>query len=207
MATYTSYTTYKMTLPKIAYKWPSRDEMRQKEDDRPLPPVIRTSRGYDIDIGDEFRITVPNMELLEKHNLLGQGLLHFTNELCSLFDDLEENPEDREWKALDATIRRLMIGYENGEIYYHLIEKHGVEALNFNAWFHFAGDMRYEVCLQTFTDMPTDVLEEYGRASWKRRVRTLGEVGIKHVLSHISAREDMYGNLPSDLVFSLLFEQ
>jgi hypothetical protein len=162
-----------------------------------------------IDLGEGFLAKTSNKEYLEKHNLLGKGVLHFVNTLCVLVDEKKDELPEAEWDSLDYTLRHLMVAYENGHLYFYLLNTHGADAINYNAWAHFSLDTLWGVCVQTFTDMPTAVIEEYGVRHWKRRSRTLGKNGYNSVMKAIEARTDIYGSgsLPSQMVAGILFDQ
>lgn len=162
---------------------------------------------YKIDLGDGFIAKTRNKETLEKHGVLGQGSLHYVNTLSALVDEQKAVLPAEEWESLEWSLRRFMIDYEGGDLYYYLMHTHGADALSYNTWAHFSLDTVWSVCLRTFTDMPTAVIEEYGVRHWKRRSKTIGEDGYKSLLKAISNRTDIYGNgsMPPNMARDILF--
>ena len=113
------------------------------------------------DLGEGFTTKTRTKEVLEKHDLIGKDVLGFVNELCFIVDEKKEELPLEEWESMEFSLRALMVSYDGGELYYYLLHAHGAEALNYNAWAHFASDTDWLVCVRTFTYMPTAVLEEY----------------------------------------------
>lgn len=172
------------------------------------PQSSQTQQTYEpVDIGEGFVTKTRNKEVLEKYNLLGKDVLSFVNELCFIVDEKKDEMPLEEWESLEFTLRVLMVTYDGGELYYYLLHAHGAEALNYNAWAHFAGDTDWRICVRTFADMPTEILEEYAAKDWAERTRTTGEEGKKHILNAISQRTDIYGvhSLPTNMVEAILF--
>jgi hypothetical protein len=170
---------------------------------------------YKIEIGEGFYIKSSyqahleqHKRYLEKHGLLGQGILHFVNGLCDVVADQSEHLPAEEKDSLEPTLKRLMLTNESGELYYYLLHAHGAEAITYNAWARFNFDCNWNVCLRTFTDMPTSVLEEYGRKARDRMDKNLSGAGRREIMTAIGKRDDIYGihSLPPEMVFSLLFE-
>lgn len=157
-------------------------------------------------IGNGFEVKSLNKEHLEKHGLLGKGALHFMNEISILVDEKKDELSEEEWNSLEYTLNDLSVTHQDGELYYFLLHAYGAEAMNFAAWTRFSMDSEWKICLKTFASMPTNILEEYGRKMWKERVKTLGDEGIKKVFEVISARKDIYGELPIDMTVGILFE-
>lgn len=173
------------------------------------PQFSQTRQSYDpVDLGEGFKTKTRNKEFLEKHNLLGKDVLSFVNELCFLVDEKKADLPLEEWESLEFSLRALMVTYDGGELYYYLLHAHGAEALNYNAWAHFASDTDWRICVRTFTDMPTDILEEYAAKDWAERTRTTGEEGKKNIIKAISKRTDIYGShsLPINMVEGILFK-
>ena len=162
---------------------------------------------YKVDLGDGFIAKTTNKKHLQKHDLTGKGSLHFVNTLSTLVDEQKPFLPEEEWKSLEWSLHRFMIDYEDGDLYYYLVHTHGADALNYNTWAHFSLDTVWQVCLRTFTDMPTEVIEEYGVRHWKRRSKTIGEEGYKSLLKAISNRTDIYGNgnMPPNMAKNILF--
>jgi hypothetical protein len=115
-------------------------------------------RPKPIDLGDGFIVRSITPHYLEKHDLLGKGSLHFVNALSTLVEEQKDDLPEEEWAALERTLKRLMIDYENGDLYYYLVHTHGADALNYSAWVRFSSDCVWSVCVRTFTDMPTAIL-------------------------------------------------
>jgi hypothetical protein len=162
---------------------------------------------YKMELENGFIAKTSNKEYLEKHDLLGKGTLHFVNTLCILVDEKKDELPVEEWKSLELTLCRLMVDYDYGELYYYLLHSYGVDAINYNAWVHFSLDTDWNICLRAFTDMPTEVLEEYGLRDWHRRSPTAGDG--KEILKAISRRSDIYGansGLPPEMVKGILFD-
>lgn len=165
-------------------------------------------REYTIDLEDGFIAKTTNKEVIEKHDLLGKGSLHFVNTLSELVDEKKDSLPEEEWTVLERTLNRLMIDYENGELYYYLVHSFGSDAISYNAWAHFSLDTVWSVCVRTFTDMPTEVIEEYGVRHWARRNTTVGKEGSAHLMQAINERTDIYGQnggLPPKMVAGILF--
>ena len=158
-----------------------------------------------IDLEEGLVVRTMNRAVLEKHDLLGKGALHFVNAVSDLVEDKKEELPEEEYKVLAATLKRLMIDYEDGELYRHLLHTHGADAINYNAWVHFSDDCVWSVCVKTFTDMPTEILEEYGARHWADRDKTIGAEGSKHIMEALSRRSDMYGSLPGQMVKGIIF--
>lgn len=173
------------------------------------PQSSQTQQTYEpVDLGEGFVTKTRNKEVLEKHDLLGKDVLSFVNELCFLVDEKKADMPLEEWEALEFSLRVLMVSYDGGELYYYLLHAHGADALNYNAWTHFASDTDWRICVRTFTDMPTSILEEYAVKEWKERTRTTGEEGKKNIIKAISKRTDIYGahSLPTEMVEGILFK-
>lgn len=162
-----------------------------------------------ITLEDGFVVRTANQSVLEKYDLLGQGSLHFVNALSILVDDKKDSLPEEDWEALKLILKRFMIDYEGGELYYYLVHTFGAEALNYRAWMHFVSDSVWGVCVRTFTDMPTAILEEFGAHDWAERCGTIGEVGSRHIMKALSKRTDIYGangGMPAELVKGILFD-
>lgn len=157
-----------------------------------------------IEIGHGFIAKSIDRTHLEKHNLLGRGLLAFVNDLCFIVDEKEGELPLEEWNSLEFTLHRLMLVYEEGDLYEHLLHTYGANAISYNAWLHFSRDPRWEICLQAFTEMPTEILEEYASRNW---VPSRQEADRKAIMEAISKRTDIYGNdsLPPELAEGILF--
>jgi len=166
-------------------------------------------RAQKIELGEGFIARTSDKEVLEKHELLGNGVLAFVNDLSFLVDEKKDELPEEEWGTLELTLKRLMIDYQDGELYYYLVHTHGADAINLSAWGHFSLDTVWRVCVRTFTDMPTNVIEAYGGRYWNERKGTLGSEGYKAVMKAVSKRTDIYGNgsLPSYLAQGILFDE
>jgi hypothetical protein len=162
---------------------------------------------YVVDLGEGFKTKTKNKDHLTKHGLMEVDILTFVNKLCVLVDTKKDEIPADEWNTLKNTLAHLVVSYD-GELYYYLLHAHGADALNYNAWVHFSYDSSWPVCVRTFTDMPTDVLEQYALKAWAVRNRTLGDDGRKAVMQAISKRTDIYGteSLPIEMVERILFE-
>lgn len=161
-----------------------------------------------ITLEDDFVVRSPHQSVLEKYELLGKDSLHFVNTLSVLVDEKNDSLPEEDWEALKFTLKRFMIDYEGGELYYYLVHTHGAEALNYNAWMHFIADAVWGVCVRTFTDMPTAILEEYCSSDWAEHSGTVGKEGSRHILKALSNRTDIYGEnggMPAELVKGILF--
>ena len=159
---------------------------------------------------DGFTVRTNNSACLEKYDLLDKGILHFVNALSDLVESKKEELPEEDFKVLSFTLKRVMIDYEDGELYDYLVHTHGPEAIQFNAWVHFALDCIWTVCVRTFTDMPTSILEEYGLSEWPRRSGSMGREGNKAVMAAIHARSDIYGHnggIPPQMVRGILFNE
>lgn len=167
----------------------------------------KTQQYCPVDLGEGFHTKIRNKEVLEKYDLLGKGVLAFVNKICHLVDNTKDELPTEDWEALELALRILMVSNDSGELYYYLLHAHGADALSYDTWVHFAEDMDWRICVRTFADMPTEVLEEYGAKRWEKRSKTAGEEGKKHILRAISQRTDIYGihSLPSEMVDSILF--
>lgn len=167
----------------------------------------RETRYMDeIEIGHGFIAKSRDESLLEKHNLLGQGPLTFVNDLCALVDEKKEELPPEEWDSLEFTLHRLMLMYEDGDLYEHLLHTYGANAIGYNAWLHFSIDPRWDICLKAFIDMPAEVLEEYASRNW---VPYRHEVDNEAIMEAISKRTDVYGadSLPREMVEGILFHK
>jgi hypothetical protein len=165
-------------------------------------------REYPIDLGDGFSARPRNSKILEKYDVLGQGSLHFVNTLSTLVDEKKDELPEEDWEALAYALKRFMIDYEGGDLYYYLVHTHGADALNYNAWVHFSLDCVWSVCVRTFTDMPTEVIEEYGVRHWAERNKTIGPEGSGHIMEALNNRTDIYGangGMPVQMVKGILF--
>lgn len=161
-----------------------------------------------IDLEDGFIVRSANKSILEKYGLLGQGSLHFVNALSILVDNKTDSLPKEDFEALEFALKRFMIDYEGGKLYYYLVHTYGPEALNYNAWVHFASDAVWGICVRTFTDMPTAILEEFGAHAWAEFSVTVGKEGSRHIMSALSKRTDIYGEnggMPAELVKGILF--
>lgn len=172
--------------------------------------LVNLTKASDIsvDLGEGFITKTRNKKVLEKHDLLGKDVLNFVNELCFLVDEKKDEMPVEEWESLEFTLRVLMVTYDGGELYYYLLHAHGADAIKYNTWVHFSFDSDWLICVRTFTDMPTEVLEEYAVKAWMERTRTTGTEGTKNIIKAISKRTDMYGahSLPTDMVEGILFK-
>ena len=112
-----------------------------------------------ITLEDGFVVRTAKQSVLEKYDLLGKGSLHFVNSLSILVDEKKDSLPEEDWEALKLILKRFMIDYEGGELYYYLVHTYGAEAINYNAWVHFIADSVWGVCVRTFTDMPTAILQ------------------------------------------------
>lgn len=167
----------------------------------------RTSQAR-ITLEDGFVVRTTNQSILEKYDLLSQGSLHFVNTLSVLVDEKKDSLPEEDWEVLQLTLKRFMIDYEGGEVYYYLVHTYGPEALNYNAWVHIIADSVWGVCVRTFTDMPTAILEEYGSRDWAEHSGTVGKEGSGHIMKALSKRTDIYGKnggMPAELVKGILF--
>lgn len=161
-----------------------------------------------ITLEDGFVVRTTNQSVLEKYDLLGQGTLHFVNTLSALVDEKKDSIPEEDWEVLKFTLKRFMIDYEGGEVYYYLVHTYGPEALNYNAWMHFIADSVWGVCVRTFTDMPTEVLETYGSRDWAEHTGTVGKEGSRNIMDALRKRTDIYGEnggMPAELVKGILF--
>jgi hypothetical protein len=159
---------------------------------------------YELEIGHGFTAKSRDYAHLEKHNLLGRGPLAFVNDLCALVDEKKDELPSDEWDSLEFTLHRLMLMYEDGELYEHLLHNYGPNALGYNAWVHFTIDPNWDVCLKAFIDMPTEILEEYGS---RNSIPDRHTEDNKAIMDAISKRADTYGgnSLPRDMVEGILF--
>lgn len=165
----------------------------------------RTQHKHLVSIGHEFFARTVNATHLEKHNLLGRGPLAFVNDLCVLVDEKKEALPSEEWNSLEATLHSTMLKYETGELYGHLFETYGPDAINYNAWVHFSIDTEWNTCLRVIKDMPTEILEQYAPSDdWTFRRST---EDYRAVMKAIGKRTDSYGSdsLPQDMVEGILF--
>jgi hypothetical protein len=157
-----------------------------------------------VKIGHGFIAKSVDRAHLVKYDLLGNGPLAFVNKLCALVDEKKDELPPDEWDSLQFTLKALMVRYEDGELYEHLLHTFGPDNLNYNAWVHFSIDPVWDVCLKVFTEMPTEVLEEYGSRNW---VPYQHDVDNEAIMESISKRTDIYGgnNIPQDLLEGILF--
>ena len=170
-----------------------------------------TARFRKLDVGEGFIVVVeePIVELLRSKGLLGQGVLHFANRLADLTAEKESLPEE-EWKAYESAMSSLTVGYDGGELYRFLLHSHGPDTINFNLWARLSLDSCCPICVRTFTQMPTEVLEEYGKKVWhQERRRSCGKSGRKEIYDAIGQRSDIYGahSMPIKLAVGLLFDE
>ena len=162
-----------------------------------------------IDLEDGFFVRTDNRSVLEKYELLGHGSLHFLNNLSALVDEKEDCLPTEDFTALKFILKRFMIDYEGFRLYRYLLLTHGPESLNYSAWCHFAHDTIWTVCAQTFEDMHTEILEQFGAHSWSEFVTSIGKVGMKDIMQAISRRKDIYvenGGMPAEMVRGILFD-
>lgn len=106
----------------------------------------------------------------------------------------------------EYTLRRLMLMYEDGDLYEHLLHTFGANSIGYNTWCHFTIDLNFDVSLKAFTDMPTEILEEYGARNW---VTYRYSEDNEAILEAISKRTDIYGgsSLPSEMLHGILFNE
>lgn len=161
---------------------------------------------YEVEIGHGFSAKVTDRTYVEKHGLLGRGPLAFVNELSTLVDENKGKLPEAEWDSLEFTLHALMLRYEDGELYEHLLHTYGANAIGYNAWLHFSIDPRWDVCLKAFIDMPAEVLEEYASRNW---VPYRHDVDNEAIMEAISKRADIYGadSLPREMVEGILFNK
>lgn len=60
-----------------------------------------TQYKNDIDIGHGFIAKAIDRSYLEKHDLLGKGLLNFVNDLCLIVDEKKDQLLLDEWNCLE----------------------------------------------------------------------------------------------------------
>lgn len=160
-------------------------------------------------LGEGFQTKTIDHDHLVKYGLIGKDMLSFLNDLCFLVDEKKGDIPAEEWESLKFSLRALMWTYDAGELYYYLLHAHGADAIKYNAWVHFASDSTWDICVRVFTDMPTDILEEYGAKEWQTRTQTTGHKGKESLLKAIGKRTDIYGSdsLPEDMVEGILFKK
>lgn len=157
-------------------------------------------------LGRGFKAKSIDRTQLEKHDLLGKGILHFVNNLCVLVDEKRDELPEAEWESLNYTLHSLMLRYEDGELYEHLLHTYGISAINYNTWTHFTIDPDWDICLKAFIDMPTEILEEYAS---RNSIPPRHTEDNRAIMDAIRRRADIYGekSLPSEMVEGILFNR
>lgn len=171
-------------------------------------PVSKVRKYSLVDIGDGFETKIyDSSSILEKYELLGNNLVSFLNNICILVETKKTEIPDADWNELRLALNFLMVRYDGGSLYYHILDTYGIESLNYYAWVHFAEDSDWRVCANTFGHMPTKVLERYTSERWENRSATAGEEGRKTILEIIRNRADLYGSqaLSTSQVEAVLF--
>ena len=166
--------------------------------------------GKSIDIGEGFTMQTMNRELLWERGLLGKDVLHLANSLADLEAKWDSFPEE-EAEVYGCSLASLILGYQRGELYLYLLHNHGPDAINFNLWVKFSLHTRLPICIRTFKDMPTEVIEGYGTEIWQQ-VRSRFKFthdGLRKVYEAIGQRSDIYGanSLPTKLAVGILFDE
>lgn len=156
-----------------------------------------------------LKTTNTNASCLDRYKLLDKDVLYFTNRLSLLVDTRKNKIPKNDWEILARTLNNFMVTHQNGELYYYLLHAHGPDAIKYNAWVHFASDTDWSICVRTFTDMPTKILEEYADKEWHNRTRRMSYKDIEVFLKAINKRTDIYGNdsLPLSMVEGILFDK
>lgn len=169
--------------------------------------VFSPEPEYTVPLGEGFQTKTYSIECLKKYNLIGVDVLTFVNTLCSLVDNEKDEVTLEEWHCLEFTLRAFMVTYDSGELYFYLLHSHGPDAINYRAWVHFANDSSWPICVRTFTDMPTEMLEEYAAKDWQRRIQGCGDETKRKFMEAIGKRTDIYGqdSLPLEMVEGILF--
>ena len=168
-----------------------------------------STSGRSIPVGDGFTMQTMNEGLLRERGLLDNGVLHLANGLADLEAQKDSLPEE-EWVVFERSLASLTVGYDTGELYYYLLHGHGPAAINYNLWVRFSLDSSWGICIRTFKDMPTDVLEEYGRKVWHQvRRGSCGWDGRQKIYAAIGERKDIYGahSMPTNLAVGILFDE
>ena len=161
-----------------------------------------------VELGEGFTTQVKDDDCLEKHGLLNRDLLGFVNDLSVLVEEKKDSLSRNEWISLEFALTRLMVIYDDGELYYYLLHAYGPDAINYSAWVRFASDTSWPICVRTFSDMPTSILEEYGVRNWEDRTKHMRREDVEVFLKSIGRRTDIYGsdNLPTNMMEGILFK-
>lgn len=155
------------------------------------------------------------LSVLASNDVLSDNLVEFINALCQIVDDnsyaATRTIDNDEYAQLERCLRSIMIRYESGALYHHLLNSsdNAMNELNFAVWSHFTLDQTWDMCVRSFADMPTEMLEKYAadEAIWAERSATVGREGFNDIMAAIATRTDIYGggNLPNDMLKEILF--
>jgi hypothetical protein len=162
-----------------------------------------------VELGEGFITQIKDDDYLAKHGLLGKDVLTFVNDLSALVEENKRNDtlSRDERISLDFALTRFMVIYDDGELYYYLLHAYGPDALNYSSWVRFASDTSWPICVRTFSDMPTSILEEYGVKDWHERTKYMRREDVEVFLKAIGKRNDIYGSgsLPMEMMEGILF--